>query len=457
MDMSTTYDAPLITALEQVAPHDHLSLVYERPEDHYAVSIPFIRIGLERREKCIYIADDGTEALVRDAMAAQGIDVEQATATQKLVLETKDGPFLKHGAFDAERMPRFWKDATTEAMRQGFSALRATGETEWLVGGVRGVDRWVEYESRLTQVLAGLNCFALCQYNLELLPPDLVLDVIRTHPTIIYRGVICPNMYYVPPDEFLGTNQTAREVERLLATIRERAEIEQTLTQQRNELRSLANRLMHAQDDERRRIATMLHETTAQDLAALKMLLARLNRAADRLSNDERNTLTESISLAEQSMTGIRTVSYLLHPPYLDETGLLSALRWYVGGFAERSGITVDLDLPDRFERLPLETETVLFRIIQESLTNIHRHAESKTALIRLRCDAEMLTLEIEDRGHGIPSASLEHITRGEGGTGVGIASMSERIEQLGGRLEVTSSERGTTVHVWLPLAKKTD
>ena len=158
--------------------------------------------------------------------------------------------------------------------------------------------------------------------------------------------------------------------------------------------------------------------------------------------------------VTERSMTGIRTVSYLLHPPFLDETGLLSALRWYVGGFAERSGITVDLDLPDHFERLPLETETVLFRIVQESLTNIHRHAESKAALIRLRRDTGMLVLEIEDRGHGIPSASLEHITRGGGVAGVGIASMSERIEQLGGRLEVTSSERGTTVHVWLPLAR---
>jgi len=231
---------------------------------------------------------------------------------------------------------------------------------------------------------------------------------------------------------------------------------EYTLQHQRNELRTLANRLMHAQDDERRRIATMLHETTAQDLAALKMLLARVNRTAVRLSDDERDSLTESISLAEQSMAEIRTVSYLLHPPFLDEAGLLSALRWYAGGFAKRSGIKVDLDLPEKFERLPLDTETVLFRIVQESLTNIHRHAGSKTARIRLEGDAETLVLEIEDRGHGIPDAALKHITSGGDG-GVGIASMSERVEQLGGRLDVTSSDHGTTgttVRVWLPLVK---
>jgi signal transduction histidine kinase len=457
METNITYDTPLLTALEQLAPHDHQSLIYESPEDHFAVAIPFIRIGLDRGQKCIYIVDDGTEAVVRDAMYAQGIDVERAIATDSLVLETKDGAFLKHGSFDPEWMPTFWKDATAEAIHQGFSALRATGETEWVLCGAPGLDRWMEYESRLTQVLADLNCFALCQYNRQLLPPELVVDVIHTHPTVIYRGVVCRNMYHVPPDEFLGTNQRAREAERLLTTIRERAEIENTLRQQRNELRTLANRLMHAQDDERRRIATMLHETTAQDLVALKMLLARLNRTAHRLSDGERKALTESISLVDQSMNEIRTVSYLLHPPFLDETGLLSALRWYAGGFAERSGINVDLELPESFERLPLDTETVLFRIVQESLTNIHRHAGSETARIRLRRDAETLVLEIEDRGHGIPNASLKHITSGGSGVGVGIAGMSERVEQLGGRLEVTSSDHGTTgttVRVWLPLAK---
>ncbi len=134
----------------------------------------------------------------------------------------------------------------------------------------------------------------------------------------------------------------------------------------------------------------------------------------------------------------------------------MSALRWYVGGFAERSGIKVDLDLPESLERLPLDTETVLFRIVQESLNNIHRHSGSETARIRLRYHAGMLVLEIEDRGHGIPKALLKHITS-SGGPGVGIVGMSERTEQLGGRLEITSSDHGTTgttVRVWLPLVK---
>src|SRR5712691_11638493 len=160
MGMNITYDTPLLTALEAVAPHDHLSLVYESSDDHYSVAIPFIRIGLDRGEKCIYIADDGMEPVVRNAMRAQGIDVERAVATNSLVIATKEDAFLKYGAFDPERMPTFWADATAEATRQGFSALRATGETEWLLSNPPGCERWMEYESRLTHVLASLNCFA---------------------------------------------------------------------------------------------------------------------------------------------------------------------------------------------------------------------------------------------------------------------------------------------------------
>ena len=131
----------------------------------------------------------------------------------------------------------FWADATAEAMSQGFSALRVTGETEWVLRGAPGLERWMEYESRLTHMLARLNCFALCQYNRQLFAPALVLDIIRTHPIVIYCGVVCRNMYHVPSDELLGTNQAEQEVDRLLTNIREREQIEYTLRQQRNDLR----------------------------------------------------------------------------------------------------------------------------------------------------------------------------------------------------------------------------
>jgi len=251
-----------------------------------------------------------------------------------------------------------------------------------------------------------------------------------------------------------GSDGMPRYLLGLVEDVTDRKRAQQELDASVTQLHALAGRLMHEQDDERRRIAQLLHETTAQDLAALKMHLARVSRTASHLSDVDRAALTESISLAEQSITEIRTLSYLLHPPFLDEMGLLSALRWYVGGFAERSGITVDLELPEQFDRLPRDTETALFRIVQESLINIHRHAESETARIRLQHAARTLVLEIEDWGRGIPKASLEQFTSGEGVVGVGIAGMSERIERLGGRLELTSSAGGTTVRVRVPLGR---
>jgi PAS domain S-box-containing protein len=231
-----------------------------------------------------------------------------------------------------------------------------------------------------------------------------------------------------------------------------------TAERERNEaftqMRTLTGRLMRAQDDERRRIAQLLHETTAQDLAALKMHLARLARTEAGLSGTDRAALTESMELAERSMSGIRTLSYLLHPPFLDEAGLLSALRWYAAGFAKRSGIEVDLDLPSTFERLPQEVETALFRVVQEALINIHHHADSPTALIRLRVDDNRLLLEIVDRGRGMPSTAVPQLPAGGGALGVGVAGMRERLQQLGGTFEIQSSVHGTTVRAQLPLSR---
>ena len=227
----------LITALEQLGPHDHFCSIYESPEEHYAVAIPFMRIGLDRGEKCIYIADDGMVGDVRQAMESEGIDVERAIASNALVLSTKEQAYLEHGSFDPEWMFTFWKEATQLALSEGFSAVRATGETEWVLRGGRGLERWMEYESKLAHTLSENKCSALCQYNRSLFPPELILDVIRTHPVVVYRGTVCRNLYYVPPDEFLGTNQAARELERVLTNIRERERVEDALREQLQERR----------------------------------------------------------------------------------------------------------------------------------------------------------------------------------------------------------------------------
>ncbi|HLW79365.1 MAG TPA: GAF domain-containing sensor histidine kinase, partial [Terriglobia bacterium] len=216
-------------------------------------------------------------------------------------------------------------------------------------------------------------------------------------------------------------------------------------------LRRLSGQLLLSQDEERRRMARELHDSTAQCMAALVMNLARLGEQWEAADSASRDTLADSLALAEECARECRTLSYLLHPPLLDEIGLGAALRQYVDGFVRRSGIQVYLNVPDRFGRLSVEQSTTLFRIVQESLTNIHRHSGSRTAdvfLIRLNGN---LVLEVADRGRGFPSETLDPADDNLRGLGVGIAGMQERVRQLGGRLEIRSGASGTTVQATLP------
>lgn len=215
-------------------------------------------------------------------------------------------------------------------------------------------------------------------------------------------------------------------------------------------LRDLSARLLQMQDEERRRIARELHDSVGQMLAALGMNLSAVRSDIDQLARTAA-ALNDSESLVQEMVTEVRTISHLLHPPLLDEAGLSSALRWYVDGFAQRSGIKVDLDMSEDFERLPVEVETAIFRVVQECLTNIHRHSGSPVAKIRLRKRDREVLVEIEDKGRGIPQHKLEEMSSA-GAPGVGVRGMQERLRQLGGKLEIQSGPGGTTVKVRLPI-----
>jgi PAS domain S-box-containing protein len=218
-------------------------------------------------------------------------------------------------------------------------------------------------------------------------------------------------------------------------------------------LAQLSGRLLQLQDDERRRIARDLHDTTGQHFSALSIRLSNILASPAVLDPRLREGLRESMALADSCLRGIRTVSYLLHPPLLDELGLESALRSYAEGYAERTGIRVDVVLPSAMQRLPQEVETTLFRIVQEGLSNIHRHSGSQTAFIRLQSSLDSVDLEVVDHGRGLPPGTLEYDVSSASRIGVGIAGMRERARQLGGRLAIASGETGTTLHIVLPIA----
>ncbi len=211
-------------------------------------------------------------------------------------------------------------------------------------------------------------------------------------------------------------------------------------------LQRLSWRLLRVQDEERRRIARDLHDSTAQSLAALSMNLSMLAREDAPLSEARRRQLLQdSMALADLATSELRTTSYLLHPPLLEESGLPAAIGWLVTGFSERSRIEVKLDITGEIERLPIEVETAFFRVVQESLHNVHRHSGSATAEIQLTRDETGLRLAVRDHGSGPPESLGE-------GIGVGIAGMKERMLQLGGMLTIEANHPGTTVIAWLPV-----
>src|SRR5713226_4014781 len=216
-------------------------------------------------------------------------------------------------------------------------------------------------------------------------------------------------------------------------------------------LRDLSARLMQLQDDERRRIARELHDSVGQMLAALGMNLAAVGTDIERLTKTA-NAVNDSAALVQELSREVRTISHLLHPPLLDEAGLASALQWYVDGYAERSKIKVDLEVPADFERLARESETAIFRTVQECLTNIHRHSASPTARIRIAASDGHVSVEVEDRGKGIPSEKQFELAS-TGTPGVGIRGMRERLRQLGGSLDIHSNGKGTLIVARLPVA----
>jgi signal transduction histidine kinase len=236
----------------------------------------------------------------------------------------------------------------------------------------------------------------------------------------------------------------------LSAELTAREQAEKNSRESEESLRHLTARLLQLQDAERRKFSRELHDSLGQYLVGVKM---NLEMFATRRKDEY---LAEAIQLLDQSIAETRTISHLLHPPLLDEAGLASAAKWYVEGFAQRSGIAVDIHVPDDLGELSKPVALGLFRVLQESLTNIHRHSDSTRADVAVQLLPSEVMLKVRDYGKGIAPEKLNNFGT-EGSGGVGLAGMRERIRELGGRLRIEPVAPGTSISVTLPLAGKGD
>jgi PAS domain S-box-containing protein len=252
-------------------------------------------------------------------------------------------------------------------------------------------------------------------------------------------------------------NATLTALRDQLGNLKGFAKVTRDITERKrleDSLRELSGKLLSMQDEERRRLARELHDSTAQILTGLSLNLAVLGRFAEVARHPEASkALSDSLGLAEQASQEIRTMSYLLHPPLLDEAGLAQALRWYLDGFTQRTEINVDFQVSNDLGRLPHDMEIAAFRIVQECLTNVYRHSGSQTAGVRLEKRPAGVYLSVSDQGKGLPASTLTGRGSPNATPGVGLRGMLERVRQLGGTMAVKPGQPGTIVEVTLPLA----
>src|SRR6202790_573594 len=437
-------DGPrLLDVLVQIGLHDHICLIYDSQEEQLAMPVPSIRMGLERGEKCIFIAPEKTLNDVNEALHAIGIDVDEAVTSGRLVVASQEDTYLLNGHFEPDKMIRFLADSLEPAIASGFSGLRVVGEMTWALAGDLGTGPLIEYEAELNYFVRDHPVAVTCQYDRKRFSPEVILNMIRTHPIVIYGNFVCSNPYYVPPEEFLAPNHAEMEVKRLLANIRDREQANKAV-------RELSRRLFQIQEDERRHLARELHDQLGQALTAAKIDLQGAQGLEEHTAIVQR--LDDSIATLERLLQQVRQLSLELRPPLLDDLGLVSALRWYLDQQAQRAGLRVEFFADPALERVDAAIETACFRVAQEALTNVVRHARAETVNVELDRTPETLHLVVRDDGIGFD------VVRAQQSASLGLLGMRERVTLLGGELDCKSAPgRGTEVHAFFPVRFRPD
>ena len=228
----------IIDSMEKLSIHDHICLLYKNKSEQFDIIIPFIKIGLDNNEKCIYLADDNTKEDILIEFSNSGIKIDDAIKNGKFVITSKNETYLRHGYFDSEDMLQFLKEITVSSKNEGFSSLRVVGEMNW-IGNNPKIKDLMEYESKVNNVFLEFDILAICQFNINILNPEIIIGVINTHPLIIYDNLICENFYYIPPDKFLKSKETVNTVELFLGNIHKVGLAKKRLEDSENKYRTI--------------------------------------------------------------------------------------------------------------------------------------------------------------------------------------------------------------------------
>jgi signal transduction histidine kinase len=448
--------AKLEQELSKLKQGDHLCSLYENTAEQLAVAVPFMIDGLARGERCVYITDDRTIEEVVHALAAAGADVEQARQRGALRLMTAQDLYRRAGEFVPLAMIDFIRHAEAEALADGFSGLRLTGEMTWVLFPETGCSRLIEYEALLNELSANSKSVILCQYNRSRLDAPCIHDVFRTHPLAFLGNQICSNAYYEPPEMTLGqepianSELAAKRVDWWISQLKRAQIAEQEREQLMNRLKSLSRRLLEVQEEERLHLARELHDEFGQILSASAMYLQAARVVAGKAAHPR---LDACAALLRQAGEQVRTLALELRPPMLDSFGLEATLRWLAE--QNQQGTGCEVKVVGNLSGTPLSPEMAIacFRVAQESLTNVARHASARHVWIELSQSESMLTVVIRDDGVGFEVAPTHQQAAMR--ESLGLLGMAERVRLLDGTLQVESRPgHGTQIRASFPLSE---
>jgi signal transduction histidine kinase len=443
MSVDARLSPRVLTALESVGQSAHLCALYEREEEQVAAAVAFFRIALARGEWCVYLGEDGGGTTLLGALRSEGIAADEALRAGKLALRSRAETYLEDGHFDPQRMAKWIADQIRAATGAGFAGLRLVGEMTWALGLHAGVGRLAEYEAKLNDVVRGQPATLLCQYDRSRFSTPVIREMLATHPQVVVGETVCKNPYYVPPEKFLSADWPEREVEWLLDSFRDLQRAEDALHESEKRYRMLSRYLFEVQESERRSLARELHDQLGQDLLAIKMNLMAIRGAVRSPALATR--AEEAMAILDRTMHKVQSLAFELRPPTLDDLGLVPALDRLLAEHAQRAGYRAQFSAQPKDLRAPPEIETACFRIVEEALANIARHAKAKNVEVALTADEHALEVMVRDDGAGFDVKEL----RSE----LGLVGMEERASLVGGRLEIQSQPgRGTTIHAWFPL-----
>jgi signal transduction histidine kinase len=424
-------------AIEELGPADHAITLYDQRETEVAIAVSYIRAGLDRGELCVCVVDDGGESILA-ALASEGVDVDAEMRSGRLVIFEKP---LAQGLQTRDMLGRIEQYASG-SRNAGYSGFRIVGEMSWALDG--DMKALAEFEARLNfnRVWERYACSGLCQFDVRRFRPETLRDMIIVHPLVVIGDRVYRNPYHVPPEQYLSPDWPQHEADWMMKNLERLQQSQDSLRASQERYRSLSRRLLEQQEHERAVLARELHDQLGQSLVAVSLNLELIK---GELSPDSSARVPESMRAIEKMIEQVRTLAFELRPSTLDEFGLVGALQHLVARHGERSRVHASFTTAPTDARAPVEIETACFRITQEALSNVARHARACNVEVTLTAQDAALELTVRDDGVGFDVEKLR--------TGLGLVGMSERAELAGGHLDIESEPgAGTILRARFPL-----